>query len=118
MRIAGIGAPASKASDAGSSRAGLRRLVSGKTVRVEANALDPKGVLVGSVHVVANDCIDPCPPLVDPGLVQLANGMAVIDKTNLSWQSSGAQERYLSAQAQAKAGRLGVWRDPRYEPGR
>lgn len=118
VRLAGIDAPRKGREHEGTSRASLRRLASGRTVRVETNAIDAKGLLVGTVLFVKNpkECdTQPCDPYIDPGLTQLGMGLAVIDKANLSWQSSGARERYISAQAHAKANRLGVWRTPHFQ---
>jgi micrococcal nuclease len=113
IRLAGIDAPGKEKAIGGSSRESLRRMARGKTVRVETNAIDPRGLLVGNVeiHRTPKDCNNqPCPTL-DPALSQLAAGLAVIDKKNLSHQTPAAQKLYLAAQAQAKANRLGVWRE-------
>jgi endonuclease YncB( thermonuclease family) len=110
IRIAGIDAPRTGRDD-GPSRASLRRLVGGKNVRVETSGIDSKGLLIGVVHVVQPEaCNSPCAPFSDPGLTQLSYGMAVIERSNLSLQSSGAKERYLAAESYARSHRLGVWR--------
>jgi endonuclease YncB( thermonuclease family) len=113
IRLAGIDAPGKDKAISGSARESLRRMVRGKTVRVETNAIDTRGLLIGNVeiHRTPKDCNNqPCPAL-DPGLTQLTSGLAVIDKKNLSHQKPAAQKLYMTAQAQAKANRLGVWRD-------
>jgi endonuclease YncB( thermonuclease family) len=118
VRLAGIDAPRKGRDQEGTSRASLRRLASGKTVRVETGAINSKGLLVGAVLIVPDpkECgKDACAPFVDPGLTQLGNGLAVIDKSNLDMHRSGTQARYLTAQAQAKANRVGVWRDPHFQ---
>lgn len=118
VRLAGIDAPARDGTYGGHSRENLRRLAVGKTVRVETNAIDAKGLLVGTVLLMRNpkDCGNqPCAPLMDPGLTQLSFGWAVIDKANLVRQSEEAQKRYLDAQARARASRLGLWRKPNFQ---
>jgi endonuclease YncB( thermonuclease family) len=117
VRVAGIDAPRKGREHEGASRASLRRLTSGKTVRVQTSAIDSKGFLLGTVLVVrdAKECGDQrCEHFEDPGLTQLGYGLAFIDKTNLPLQTSGARERYLSAEALAKANRLGVWRNAQF----
>lgn len=118
VRLAGIDAPGRQRSQGNASRESLRRLVVGKTVRVETSAIDAKGLLVGIVLIMRNpkECRDqPCPPLLDPGLAQLKFGFATIDKANLSRQDADAQRRYIGAEAQARASRLGVWREPTFQ---
>lgn len=118
VRLAGIDAPGRERSQGNASRESLRRLAVGKTVRVETSAIDAKGLLVGIVLIMrgAKDCRDqPCPPLLDPGLSQLKFGLAVINKANLSRHDAEAQQRYISAEAQARASRLGVWREPGFQ---
>ena len=113
IRLAGIDAPGKERAIGGSSRESLRRMTRGKTVRVETNVIDARGLLVGNVEIrrTPYDCNNqPCPPL-DPGLKQLLSGLATIDKKNLSHQSPDAQKRYADAEAQAKANRMGVWRE-------
>lgn len=113
IRLAGIDAPGKEKAMGGSSRESLRRMTRGKTVWVETNAIDARGLLVGNVeiHRTPKECNNqPCPTL-DPGLTQLTSGLAVIDNKNLSHQKPDAQKRYLAAQAQAQSNRLGVWRE-------
>ena len=118
VRLAGIEAPARERTYGNKSRENLRRLAVGKTVRVETTAIDAKGLLVGTVLLMRNpkDCIKlPCEQLLDPGLRQLSFGWAMIDKANLAGQSEEAQKRYLGAEAQARASRLGLWREPNFQ---
>ena len=86
VRLAGIEAPDKGRAIGGASRASMRHLVHGKEVRVETNAIDSKGLLVGIVLVKRNskDCANqPCAPLYDPGLTQLSSGLAKEDKAKL-----------------------------------
>jgi micrococcal nuclease len=118
VRLAGIDAPGRERTQGSASRENLRRLTVGKTVRIETSAIDAKGLLIGVVLLVRTDkdCGgQPCAPLLDPGLTQLAFGLAVIDKANLARQSDSAQKQYATAEAHARASRLGVWREPNFQ---
>ena len=118
VRLAGIDAPALSRPYGGSSRESLKRLLRGKTVRVEATAIDPKGRLVGTVVVLQDlqKCAEtPCDGHLDPGLAQLNAGMATLNKINLAYQTEDAQRLYAAAEAHARAQSLGLWRVPRAE---
>ncbi len=120
VRLAGIEAPKPNSAIGISSRDSLRKLVRGKTVRVETSAIDPKGLLVGVVQVMRDpkECTGaPCEERLDPGLAQLAAGFAKIDKSNLAFQSEDTQRQYDSAQVHAKASKTGLWR-PAPQPAR
>ncbi len=115
VRLAGVDAPDKERAIGGTSRASLRRMVHGKTVRVETYAIDSRGLLVGIVHVLESpkDCpSQPCNPHFDPGLTQLTSGLAKVDKSNLAFQSETTRRLYASAEEHARASRLGVWREP------
>jgi endonuclease YncB( thermonuclease family) len=114
VRLAGIDAPDKERAIGGTSRASLRRLVHGRNVRVEAHSIDSRGLLVGIVQVqrTAKDCAaQPCPLQFDPGLAQLASGLAKVDKGNVAVQPQQTQQLYATAEGNAKASRLGVWRE-------
>lgn len=118
IRLAGIDAPALNRPYGGSAREHLKRIVRGKTVRVETSAIDPKGRLVGIVMILvdASKCAGtPCDERLDPGLAQLSAGMATVDKTNLAYQTEDAQRRYASAEDHARVQSLGLWRVPKTE---
>ena len=117
VRLAGIRAPGRERAYGANSRESLRRLTLGKTVRVETSAIDGKGLLIGVVSIVrgAQDCATkPCAPLLDPGLSQLSSGWAALDNASLARHPESAQAQYGVAQAQAKAARTGLWRDPHF----
>ena len=117
VRLAGIEAPARDRAHGNSSRESLRRLTVGKPVRVETNAIDPKGVLIGTVLVVRSEkeCGgQPCAPILDPGLSQLSFGWAVIDQANLARQPESSRRQYAIAEEQARASRAGLWRVPNF----
>lgn len=118
VRLAGIDAPGRDRTYGSNARESLRRLVAGKTVRVETTAIDARGLLIGVVLVVRSpkECGDqPCAPVLDPGLSQLSFGWAVIDQANLGRQSDAAQKQYAVAEAQARARRVGLWREPNFQ---
>jgi endonuclease YncB( thermonuclease family) len=115
VRLAGIDAPALSSPYGGSARESLKRIARGKTVRVDTAAMDSKGRLVGIVQVFRDpkDCGNaPCEERLDPGLTQLASGMAGLDKANLAYHSDEAQRRYAFAEAHARTNKLGLWRVP------
>lgn len=114
VRLAGIDAPGKGLAIGGSSRASLRRMASGKRVRVEANSIDARGMLVAIVQIRRgpNDCgTPPCPPTLDPVLTQISTGLAKLDKADAAIYSQETQKLYAIAEERAKASRLGVWRD-------
>ena len=114
VRLAGIDAPGKDRAIGGSSRESLRRMARGKVVRVETASIDARGLLVGTVLIERNpkECgHQPCAPLYDPGITQLSFGLAKVDKSNVMFHSPESQKLYADAQAQAKAHRLGVWRE-------
>ena len=118
VRLAGIDAPALSRPYGGSSRESLKRLLRGKTVRVETTAIDQKGRLVGVVAILQDlqKCAEtPCDERLDPGLAQLNAGMATLNKINLAYQTEDAQRLYAAAEAHARAQSLGLWRVPRAE---
>ena len=118
VRLAGIDAPAMNRPNGGSSRESLKRLLRGKTVRVETTAIDQKGRLLGVVVVLQDlqKCAEtPCDGRLDPGLAQLNAGMATLNKANLAYQAEDAQRRYASAEEHARTQSLGLWRVPKAE---
>lgn len=120
VRLAGIEVPRPDHPSGVTSRESLRRLARGKTVRVDTNALDARGMLIGVVQVLRDpkECGgNPCQESVDPGLTQLASGLATIDKSNIAYQSEETQRRYAFAQAHARSSKIGLWR-PAFQPAR
>ncbi|MBS0336874.1 MAG: thermonuclease family protein [Proteobacteria bacterium] len=118
VRLAGILAPRPDSPSGVASRESLRRIVRGKTVQVDTSVLDTRGVLVGEVQVLRDpkDCrSQPCQERIDPALTQLAAGLASLDLAYDSRQPEETLQRYQTAQSQAKARKLGLWR-PAYQP--
>lgn len=113
VRLAGIVVPSPETVAGGSARASLRRLLSGKPVKVETNAIDAAGNLVGFVTIAPNlPCATPdCNDDSDPAIAQLRSGLAWIEQTGLLQQSAEIQARYAAAVALAQKKRLGLWRD-------
>ncbi len=114
IRLAGIDAPGKERALAGRSRESLRRIAGGKSVRVETSTIDPRGLLVGIVLIHRNpaECRSkPCPEVFDPAVSQLSAGLAVINEPLLAQQITEARHVYATAQAKARAARLGLWRE-------
>lgn len=114
VRLAGIDAPDKGQAVGGSSRESLRRMASGKSVRVEANSIDSRGLLIAIVQIRRSpkDCPNqPCAPAIDPVLNQISAGLARLDRANATIYSPETQRLYAIAEEQARASRLGLWRD-------
>ncbi len=119
VKLAGIDAPGKERAIGGSSRESLRRMTRGKTVKVETTTIDARGLLVGVVLIERSpkDCTQqPCAPVFDPGVTQLAFGLAKIDKFSLPRHSEETQRLYMTAEAQARTERRGLWREGAHSP--
>lgn len=114
VRLAGVTAPPVDSVLGSRAREALRRTLSGKFVRIDANALDSAGMLIGTVEIVysAAECPVPahCKLPTDPGFRQLSAGYAVVDEETIQFRSEERQQRYAAAQAEAKKQKLGVWK--------
>lgn len=114
VRLAGIEAPGKGLAIGGSSRESLRRMASGKSVRIEANSIDARGLLIAIVQILRSPThrgSHPCAPPIDPVLGQISAGLARLDKANMSIYPEETQRLYAIAEGQAKASRRGVWRE-------
>ena len=114
VQLAGIEAPGKGQAIGDSSRESLRRMASGKKVRVEANSIDSRGILVAIVQIRKDpkDCgSEPCAPVLDPVLRQLSAGLARFDKAKANVYSQETQRLYAVAEEHARAIRIGLWRD-------
>lgn len=113
VRLAGISAPPVDSVLGSRAREGLRRIIRGQIVRIDANALDSAGTMVGTVEIVYSAAACPVPAQcklpIDPGLRQLVAGYAVVDEETILFRSEERQQRYATAQAEAKAHKRGVW---------
>ncbi len=117
VRLAGISAPAVDSVLGSRARESLRRIVRGKTVRIDANALNSSGLVIGTIEIVHSTADCPthanCKLPSDPGASQLTAGYAVIDEETILFRSEERQRRYLAAQEDAKSHKRGVWQAPR-----
>lgn len=117
VRLAGITAPPTDSVLGSRAREGLRRIIRGQIVRIDANALDSAGMMIGTIEVVRSE--EDCPVLarcklpVDPGVSQLTAGYAVVDENTIRFRSEELQQRYATAQAEAKSRKRGVWKGHR-----
>ena len=106
VRLAGIDAPESKQPYGARSKKNLSDLIFGKTVTVEFAKHDRYGRVVGKV-LLEN---------VDMDLGQIEVGLAWHYKQYAKEQSLEDRQRYSEAEDRARAGRLGLWLDPRPIP--
>ena len=113
IRLAGIDAPNVETPAGGKARASLHRLVHGKMVRVDTNAIDSWGRLVGLVTLPPQpDCKEArCADAIDPALAQLRAGQAWVEVTSLLHQNEELQKTYTVVESTAKSKRTGLWRD-------
>ena len=89
-------------------------------MRVEWNKKDRYGRIVGKVWVVPPDSpcrANPdCPMTLDVGLAQITMGRAWWYRRYANEQSPEDRSRYEFAEQQAKAKKVGLWRDPNPVP--
>lgn len=102
IRLAGIDAPEKKQAFGERSRQNLAAMVFSKTVSVEWDKQDRYGRTVGKVKING----------IDANLEQVKTGMAWWYEKYRKEQSPADQRRYAEAERQARAGRVGLWRDP------
>jgi endonuclease YncB( thermonuclease family) len=101
VRLAGIDAPELGQSYGKTSRQHLALLVGGKSVTVDWQKRDRYGRIVGKVLQDS----------ADAGLAQIRAGVAWHFKKYEFEQSPEDRLAYAEAEAQARAGRVGLWRD-------
>ena len=102
IRLAGIDAPEKKQAFGERSKQNLAARVFNKTVNVEWDKQDRYGRTVGKVMVNG----------VDANLEQIKAGLAWWYEKYRKEQSAEDQRRYAEVEQQAKAMRVGLWRDP------
>lgn len=117
VRLAGISAPPANSVLGSRAREGLRRIIRGRIVRIDANALDSAGMMIGTIEIVRSEAECPVPARcklpIDPGVSQLTAGYAVVDEQTIQFRSEERQQRYAAAQAEAKFHKRGVWQGHR-----
>ena len=120
VRLAGIDAPEKGQPFGERSKENLSRLVFGRDVRVDWRKTDRYGRLVGTVWVVSPDmpCRDKpdCPKTLDAGLAQLTVGLAWHYKKYAHEQEPQQRGQYAFAEEEARAKRVGLWKDPNPVP--
>lgn len=117
VRLAGISVPPADSVLGSRAREGLRRIIRGQIVRIDANALDSAGMMIGTIEIVRSEAECPvparCKSPIDPGVSQLTAGYAVVDEKTIQFRSEERQHRYAAAQADAKIHKRGVWKGHR-----
>lgn len=106
IRLAGIDAPEKSQGFGDRSKQSLAALVFRKNVTVEWSKVDRYGRVIGKVLVGSDDV----------GLAQVRAGLAWHYKAYEREQGSLDRERYARAEADARADRRGLWRDPSPTP--
>lgn len=102
IRLMGIDAPEHNQAFGERSRQNLAALTFGKDVSVDWNKQDRYGRTVGKVMVNG----------VDANLEQIKDGMAWWYEKYRKEQTQADQQLYSQAEKVARAGRMGLWRDP------
>jgi endonuclease YncB( thermonuclease family) len=106
IRLSGIDAPEKSQPYGLASRKHLASLVAGKSVTVEYTKHDRYGRIVGKVVI---DGVDAC-------LEQIKAGLAWHYKKYQNEQAAGDRKVYAQAENQARAERIGLWRDNNPRP--
>ncbi|GAB3483729.1 thermonuclease family protein [Polaromonas eurypsychrophila] len=106
IRLAGIDAPEKRQAFGNVSKQSLAEQVAGQSVAVEWDKVDRYGRKVGKVLLAGLDC----------NLVQVKRGLAWHYKDYQREQSPTDQQSYAAAEVEARAARLGLWRDVEQVP--
>ena len=101
IRLAGIDAPEKRQAFGNVSKQNLADMVAGQAVAVEWVKVDKYGRKVGKVLLAGTDC----------NLVQVKRGLAWHYKQYQREQSFTDQQSYAAAETEARAAKLGLWRD-------
>lgn len=110
IRVSGIDAPERQQPFADASRRYLGSLLRDRRLRIEPVKLDVYGRTVARVVVLDGE-----PPERDAGLAQLEAGLAWYFRRYRSDLPPEEAPRYWQAEAAARDGRSGLWRDARAE---
>ncbi len=118
IRLAGIDAPEKAKNDENEgqpfgqrSKENLSRLVFNKDVRVDWTKRDRFKRIVGKVWVQPPDC-PTCPMTLDAGHAQITVGLAWWYQRYAKEQSPADRGAYAFSEKEARAKRVGLWRDP------
>lgn len=101
IRLTGIDAPVKRQAFGNVSKQSLAEQVAGQSVAVEWVKIDKYGRKVGKVLLAGLDC----------NLVQVKRGLAWHYKQYQREQSPVDQQSYAAAENEARAAKLGLWRD-------
>ena len=101
IRLTGIDAPEKRQAFGNVSKQSLAEQVAGQSVEVEWVKVDKYGRKLGKVLVAGLDC----------NLVQVKRGLAWHFKRYQRDQSPSDQQSYAAAEIDARAAKLGLWRD-------
>lgn len=101
IRLTGIDAPEKRQAFGNVSKQSLAEQVAGQSVAVEWVKVDKYGRKVGKVLLAGLDC----------NLVQVKRGLAWHYKQYQREQSPTDQQSYAAAEIEARAAKLGLWRD-------
>jgi len=101
IRLTGIDAPEKRQAFGNVSKQSLADMVAGQSVAVEWVKADKYGRKLGKVLLAGLDC----------NLVQVKRGLAWHYKQYQREQSPTDQQSYAAAEIEARAAKLGLWRD-------
>lgn len=110
VRLVAIDAPEARQPFGKEARQHLAERIAGKEVTVAWRTRDRYGRVLGKVLMPAADCAS-CSPTRDAGLAQLEAGLAWWYREDRREQSLEDQGYYEYAEFDAKARRIGLWRD-------
>ena len=106
IRLTGIDAPERRQAFGNVSKESLAEQVAGQSVAVEWDKVDRYGRKVGKVLLAG----------MDSNLVQIKRGLAWHNKQYEREQSPADRQSYAAAEAEARAAKLGLWRDAEPTP--
>ena len=115
VRLSAIDAPEKAQAFGKRSKQNLSDLVFQKDVSVQWNKRDRYGRIVGKVMVQSPDC-PRCPKNLDVGQAQLSVGLAWWYRKHANEQSPQDRGRHGSEELEARARRVGLWRDAKPVP--
>lgn len=110
VRLGGVDAPEKTQPFGNASKRHLSDLVYGKSVRVDGSKTDRYGRLIGKIYVQPSSC-PKCGMTLDANLAQITAGLAWWYRKYAAEQSEEDQGRYEFAESEAKARRIGLWRE-------
>ena len=110
IRLAGIDAPEKAQAFGNRSKQNLSDLVFQKDVRVDWDKRDRYGRIVGKVWVQPVSC-PACPMTLDAGHAQITVGLAWWYRKYANEQAPETRGQYEFSEQEAKAKRVGLWRE-------